>query len=217
MDIKSLTPGSIENAAPKTIDYKGHNHMYRRAVVGNTPVYYAGILNVGGTEYVYYVTSQKTTERTVYSVLNVGCNQKILVKYKKVTTFKFSAEAWLKTQYANKNPREIRITNVTPTGTFNDDHSYTWKFTGSTAGGNTFEMNQLELNGEAIEVPMVTMKDTEAITSTTILSTGTVVTISVASNHGTNGKDAQRDYAVKIENCYEDITVSGGNLSLIHI
>lgn len=334
MDIKSLTPGSIENAAPKTIDYKGHNHMYRRAVVGNTPVYYAGILNVGGTEYVYYVTSQKNTERTVYSVLkdgekinllyvhknaytidyelendgnsdgpalqaddvfgadrtevvekngsytfkvqiprgykatvavvdedgsgkrelltgsrttlgemiqynntptknevtlkngspktmllngtyevnNVGCNQKILVKYKKVTTFKFSAEAWLKTQYANKNPREIRITNVTPTGTFNDDHSYTWKFTGSTAGGNTFEMNQLELNGEAIEVPMVTMKDTEAITSTTILSTGTVVTISVASNHGTNGKDAQRDYAVKIENCYEDITVSGGNM-----
>lgn len=334
MDIKSLTPGSIENAAPKTIDYKGHNHMYRRAVVGNTPVYYAGILNVGGTEYVYYVTSQKNTERTVYSVLkdgekinllyvhknaytidyelendgnsdgpalqaddvfgadrtevvekngsytfkvqiprgykatvavvdedgsgkrelltgsrttlgemiqynntptknevtlkngspktmllngtyevnNVGCNQKILVKYKKVTTFKFSAEAWLKTQYANKNPREIRITNVTPTGTFNDDHSYTWKFTGSTAGGNTFEMNQLELNGEAIEVPMVTMKDTEAITSTTILSTGTVVTISVASNHGTNGKDSQRDYAVKIENCYEDITVSGGNM-----
>ena len=147
-----------------------------------------------------------------YEVNNVGCNQKILVKYKKVTTFKFSAEAWLKTQYANKNPREIRITNVTPTGTFNDDHSYTWKFTGSTAGGNTFEMNQLELNGEAIEVPMVTMKDTEAITSTTILSTGTVVTISVASNHGTNGKDAQRDYAVKIENCYEDITVSGGNM-----
>ena len=147
-----------------------------------------------------------------YEVNNVGCNQKILVKYKKVTTFKFSAEAWLKTQYANKNPREIRITNVTPTGTFNDNHSYTWKFTGSTAGGNTFEMNQLELNGEAIEVPMVTMKDTEAITSTTILSTGTVVTISVASNHGTNGKDAQRDYAVKIENCYEDITVSGGNM-----
>lgn len=332
MQIESLTPGSIENAAPKTINYNEHNHMYRRAVVGNTPVYYAGILNVGGTKYVYYVTSQKNTERTVYSVLkdgekinllyvhknaytidyelkndggsdgpalqaddvfgadrtevvekngsytfkvqiprgykatvavedgsgkrepltgsrttlgemiqyndtptknevtlkngspktmllngtyevnNVGCNQKILVRYKKVTTFKFSAEAWLNTQYANGNPKEIRITNVIPTGTFNDDHSYTWTFTGSTAGGNTFEMNQLELNGEAIEVPMVTMKDTEAITSTTILSTGTVVTISVASNHGTNGKDAQRDYAVKIENCYEDITVSGGNM-----
>ena len=63
MHIESLTPGSIENAAPKTINYKGHNHMYRRAVVGNASVYYAGILNVGGTEYVYYVTSQKNTER----------------------------------------------------------------------------------------------------------------------------------------------------------
>lgn len=336
MHIESLTPGSIENAAPKTIDYGGHNHMYRRAVVGNTPVYYAGILNVGGTEYVYYVTSQKNTERTVYSVLkdgekinllyvhknaytidyelendgdsdgpalqaddvfgadrtevvekngsytfkvqiprgykatvavvdedgsgkrepltgsrttlgemiqynntptknevtlkngspktmllngtyevnSVGCNQKVLVKYVKVTEFQFSAEAWLQTQYANQNQQ--RITNVKKTDTFGDKHSYEWTFTGDTAGPrydkNTFEMNKLELNGETIEVPMVTMKDTDPVESTTTMSTGTVVTISVRSNQKRNGVDAQRYYTVKIDNCYEDITVSGGNM-----
>ena len=89
MDIKSLTPGSIENAAPKTIDYKGHNHMYRRAVVGNTPVYYAGILNVGGTEYVYYVTSQKNTERTVYSVLKDGEKINLLYVHKNAYTIDY--------------------------------------------------------------------------------------------------------------------------------
>lgn len=338
MQIESLTPGSIENAAPKTINCKGHNHMYRRAVVGNTPVYYAGILNVGGTEYVYYVTSQKNTERTVYSVLkdgekinllyvhknaytidyelendgdsdgpalqaddvfgadrtevvenngsytfkvqiprgykatvavvdedgsgkrelltgsrttlgemiqynntptknevtlkngspktmllngtyevnSVGCNQKILVKYVKVTEFKFSAEAWLQTQYANQNKDQQRIIDVKAKDTFGDEHSYEWTFTGDTAGPrydrHTFEMNKLELNGETIEVPMVTMKDTDTVESTTTMSTGTVVTISVRSNQKTNGVDAQRYYTVKIDNCYEDITVSGGNM-----
>lgn len=82
LHIESLTPGSIENAAPKTINYKEHNHMYRRAVVGNTPVYYAGILNVGGTEYVYYVTSQKNTERTSYSVLRPGEKINLLYVHK---------------------------------------------------------------------------------------------------------------------------------------
>ena len=332
LQITSLKSGSLESAAPKTISYNGHNHMYRRAVVGNTPVYYAGVLNVGGNDYVYYVTSQKNTDRTVYSVLKDGetidlmyvhknaykieyeldnestvgdsdltadevfgedrieavedkgsytfkvqiprgykatvevvdedgsgkraslvgssrtlgemiqydntpvnhnvirkadspeamilngtyesdqveCDQKVIVSYKKVTKFTFSAEAWLQTQYANGN--EQRITKTTAKGTFGDNHSYTWTFTGNSTQGSTFEMNQLELNGEAIEVPMVTMKDTQTVTNKTVLSTGTEVTVSVQSNNGQNGSSAERDYTVQIDNCYEDITVSGGNM-----
>ncbi len=333
MDIKSLTPGSIENAAPKTIDYKGHNHMYRRAVVGNTPVYYAGILNVGGTEYVYYVTSQKNSDRTSYSVLKPGekidllyvhknsyqiryklenertdapdsnltadevfggdrmevveengsytfkvkiprgyqatvkvvdsdgaqvalkgsdpslgrmmsyykktedpnrillkeespssmilngtyeagpvtKDQTVRVKYRKVDTFTFSAVDWSGTVYAKNN----RIYDSVPkswTGTFQSGESFVWTFQGFSTGGNTYEMDQLELNGEAIEVPMVTLEDTQTVETTTTLSTGTVVTISVYSNRKEIGKKAIRYYTVKISNCYEDITVSGGNM-----
>ena len=332
LHVTDLEPGSIESAAPKTIAYNGHNHMYRRAVVGNTPVYYAGLLNVGGTEYVYYVTSQKNTDRTAYSILKegekidllyihknaytieyelenkgnaadsdlnaddvfgedrteaveqngnytfkvqiprgytatvevvdedgsgkravltgssrtlgkmiqyenkpvgekvipksdspetmilngtyevnqVGCNQKVHVSYEKVTQFKFSAEAWLQTQYANKNA--WRIVNTVTTGSFDTNHSYIWTFTGNTTGGSTYEMNQLELNGEAIEIPMVTMQDKETVTNKTVLSTGTEVTVSVKSNNKKNGSTAQRFYTVQIDNCYEDITVSGGNM-----
>lgn len=333
MHIESLTPGSIENAAPKTINYKEHNHMYRRAVVGNTPVYYAGILNVGGTEYVYYVTSQKNSDRTSYSVLKPGekidllyvhknsyqiryklenertdapdsnltadevfggdrmevveengsytfkvkiprgyqatvkvvdsdgaqvalkgsdpslgrmmsyykkaedpnrillkeespssmilngtyeagpvtKGQTVRVKYRKVDAFTFSAVDWSGTVYAKNN----RIYDSVPkswTGTFQSGKSFVWTFQGFSTGGSTFEMDQLELNGEAIEVPMVTLEDTQTVETTTTLSTGTVVTISVRSNHGTNGSSAIRYYTVTISNCYEDITVSGGNM-----
>lgn len=335
LHIESLTPGSIENAAPKTINYKEHNHMYRRAVVGNTPVYYAGILNVGGTEYVYYVTSQKNTERTSYSVLRPGekinllyvhknsyqihyvlknertdaqdsdltadevfggdrmevveengsytfkvkiprgyqatvevvdhdgekvdlkgsdpllgrmmsyykkaedpnrillkkdspssmilngtyeagpvtKDQTVRVKYRKVDTFTFSAADWRWTAYANKDA--LRINESVPeswTGTFQSGKSFVWTFQGFSTGGNTYEMDQLELNGEAIEVPMVTLEDTQTVETTTTLSTGTIVTISVYSNRKQIGTKAVRYYTVTISNCYEDITVSGGNM-----
>lgn len=335
LHITELTPGALENVAPKTVLFNGQNHMYRRAVVGNTPVYYVGIVNVGGTKYVYYVTSQKNTDRASYSVLKPGekidllyvhknsyqiqydlknertdapnsdltadevfggdrmevveengsytfkvkiprgyqatvevvdsdeapvilkgsnpslgrmmsyykkpenpnrillkedspssmilngtyeagpvtKDQTVRVKYRKVDTFTFSAADWKGTAYANKDAH--RIWGSVPeswTGTFQSGDSFVWTFKGWSTGGTTYEMDQLELNGEAIEVPMVTMADTQTVTATTTLSTGTVVKIAVSSNHGKNGSTAVRDYTVTISNCYENITVSGGNM-----
>ena len=333
LHITELTPGALENVAPKTVFFNEQNHMYRRAVVGNTPVYYVGIVNVGGTEYVYYVTSQKNTDRASYSVLKPGekidllyvhknsyqiqydlknertdapnsdltadevfggdrmevveengsytfkvkiprgyqaevevvdsvrekvpfrgsnpslgrmmsyykkpenpdqillekdspssmilngtyevrsvtKDQIVRVKYRKVDKFTFSAKDWLGTKYANKS----RVYNSVPAslpGTFQSGDSFVWTFKGWSTGGATYEMDQLELNGEAIEVPMVTMADTQTVTATTTLSTGTVVKIAVSSNDGKNGSTAVRDYTVTISNCYENITVSGGNM-----
>lgn len=333
LHITELTPGALENVAPKTVLFNGQNHMYRRAVVGNTPVYYVGIVNVGGTKYVYYVTSQKNTDRASYSVLKPGekidllyvhknsyqiqydlknertdapnsdltadevfggdrmevveengsytfkvkiprgyratvevvdsdgakvdlkgsdpslgrmmsyykkpenpdqillekdspssmilngtyevrsvtKDQTVWVKYRKVDEFTFSAKDWLGTKYANKS----RVYNSVPAslpGTFQSGDSFVWTFKGWSTGGATYEMDQLELNGEAIEVPMVTMADTQTVTATTTLSTGTVVKIAVSSNDGKNGSTAVRDYTVTISNCYENITVSGGNM-----
>ena len=148
-----------------------------------------------------------------YEAGPVTKDQTVRVKYRKVDTFTFSAAAWRGTAYANKDAH--RIWGSVPeswTGTFQSGDSFEWKFQGFSTGGNTYEMDQLELNGEAIEVPMVTLADTQEVTATTTLSTGTVVKISVRSNHGTNGGSAIRYYTVSISNCYEDITVSGGNM-----
>lgn len=333
LHITELTPGALENVAPKTVFFNEQNHMYRRAVVGNTPVYYVGIVNVDGTSYVYYVTSQKNSDRASYSVLKPGekidllyvhknsyqiryelenertdapdsdltadevfggdrmevveengsytfkvkiprgyqatvevvdsdeaqvalkgsdpslgrmmsyykkaenpnrillkedspssmilngtyevgpvtKDQTVRVKYHKVDTFTFSAVDWSGTVYA-KNGRVYNSVPESWTGTFQSGKSFVWTFLGFSTGGSTFEMDQLELNGEAIEVPMVTLEDTQTVETTTTLSTGTVVTISVYSNHGKNGSSAIRYYTVTISNCYEDITVSGGNM-----
>ncbi len=326
LGVTSLEPGLLENTAPEMFEYKGYNHLYHRAVVKNTPVYYAGILDVGGEDYVYYTTSQENTDRTVYSVLKDGeqidimyvhknaykigyvledqstdagtdttlteddvfgedrteaveddgsylvhvkiprgytatvevadedgdpvttkgsdedlgrmmvynrngnnlipakdspksmilsgtyqidhvtRDQTVTVHYEKISTFKFNAGLWSGTVYANN-----RLSSSNLTGDITD-HTYTWKFTGITFKGITWEMDQLNFNGEAVEVPMVKMGESDTITNTTVLSTGTVVTISVKSNGGRNGSNAARDYTVEISNCYEDITVSGGNM-----
>lgn len=326
LGVTSLEPGLLENTAPEMFGYNGYNHLYHRAVVENTPVYYVGILDVGGEDYVYYTTSKENTDRTVYSVLkdgeqinllyvhknaykigyvledqstdagadtalteddvfgddrteavedggsylvhvkiprgytatvevtdedgnpvttngsgkdlgkmmsynkngnnlvltkgspqsmvlsgiyqidNVMQDQTVTVRYKKINIFQFNGNLWSQTVYA-KN----RLNSQNLTGDITD-HTYTWKFTGITYGGTTWEMDQLNFNGEAVEVPMVKMRESDTITNTTVLSTGTVVTISVKSNGGRNGSNAARDYTVEISNCYEDITVSGGNM-----
>ena len=41
---------------------------------------------------------------------------------------------------------------------------------------------------------------------------GTKITISVTSNRGDNGSTATRRYRMDVENCYENLTVSAGNL-----
>lgn len=335
LHITELNPGALENVAPKTVVFNEQNHMYRRAVVGNTPVYYVGIANVGGIEYVYYVTSQKNTDRTSYSVLKPGekidllyvhknsyqiqyklenertdapgsdltadevfggdrmevveengsytfkvkiprgyratvevvdsdgakvpfsgskpslgrmmsyykkegapnrillkedspssmilngtyevrsvtKDQTVRVKYRKVDTFTFSAVDWSGTVYANGEVSRIWApVPASWTGTFQSGDSFVWRFKGWSTKTYTYEMDQLEINGEAIEVPMVTMADTKTVTATTTLSTGTVVKIAVSSNNGKNGTTAVRDYTVTISNCYENITVSGGNM-----
>lgn len=336
MNITELTPGVLENVAPKTVFFNEQNHMYRRAVVGNTPVYYVGIVNVGGTKYVYYVTSQKNTDRASYSVLKPGekidllyvhknsyqiqyklenertdapgsdltadevfggdrmevveengsytfkvriprgyqatvevvdsdgakvdlkgsdpslgkmmsyykkpenpnrillkedspssmilngtyevssvtKDQTVRVKYRKVDEFTFSAKDWSGTVYANGELS--RISAPVPaswTGTFQSGDSFVWQFKGWSTRGFTFEMDQLEINGETIEVPMIELEDTDPVTAETTLSTGTVVKIVVSfQQKGTIGWKVVRNYKVTISNCYENITVSGGNM-----
>ena len=92
MNITELTPGVLENVAPKTVFFNEQNHMYRRAVVGNTPVYYVGIVNVGGTKYVYYVTSQKNTDRASYSVLKPGEKIDLLYVHKNSYQIQYKLE-----------------------------------------------------------------------------------------------------------------------------
>ena len=88
-------------------------------------------------------------------------------------------------------------------------HSFTWDINGIHSN-SIWEMDQLEINGETITVPMTSLADTAPRTETTILSTGTVVTLTVQSLGAEGGN--KRHYVLQIDNCYENLTVSGGNM-----
>lgn len=156
------------------------------------------------------------------SLDNITGDDVVTLRYEKIDQFTFDASEWAKTVYANRRMVVYDDNNKAVFGndrpdlcrkTFSaQDHSFSWDFGGWTAGGTTWELDQLQINGEPVTVPMVDVKSDKTATETTPLSTGTKITISVTSNQGDNGSSATRRYRMDVENCYENLTVSAGNL-----
>lgn len=146
----------------------------------------------------------------------------VTLQYEKINQFTFDASEWAKTVYANTrmvvydDNNKAVFGNLSPDlcrKTFSaQDHSFFWDFGGWTAGGTTWELDQLQINGEPVTVPMVDVTSDKTVTETTTLSTGTKITISVTSNQKEVGSKAIRYYRMDVENCYENLTVSAGNL-----
>lgn len=164
-----------------------------------------------------------------FSIKNVTDDLIVTVRYKKIPQFKFNAYMWTQTAYGKNrlkvketnNDGKVEWNNPSPSNSNGEftikEHGFTWEFEGITFNKSTYEMDQLEINGEPITVPMTTLTepdpDPEKFTSeTTTLSTGTKVTLKVRSEGGTNGKDGKRHYILEITDCYEDITFSGANM-----
>lgn len=162
---------------------------------------------------------------TSFNVKDIKSDVVITLEYEKVQTICFNAYLWSQTAYAKdrikisgNNPSESNAILTT------DGQSFVWEWDGITTGPNngsgnggatshTWELDQLEINGEALTIPMIYLNDTgKTITNKTMLSTGTEVTLSVTSLGGTNAYNGKRHYKLEIANCYEDVTISGGNM-----
>lgn len=156
------------------------------------------------------------------SLDNITGDDVVTLRYEKIDQFTFDASEWAKTVYAKSRMVVYDDNNKAVFGnlkpdlcrkTFSaQDHSFSWDFWGWTAGGVTWELDQLQINGEPVTVPMVAVKSDKTVTETTTLSTGTEITISVTSNRGDNESTATRRYHMDVEDCYENLTVSAGNL-----
>lgn len=152
---------------------------------------------------------------------DIRSNIIITVQYKKINKFTFNAKLWTETVYAKNritvhNSELPNDQNCILTST---DNSFVWEFEGITAQDgiywNTWEMDQLEINDEAINVPMTPLADKTPKTLSTTLSTGTKVKMTVTSKGGQNGNRNDRGlrhYRLEITDCYEDLTISGGNM-----
>ena len=156
------------------------------------------------------------------SLGNIKGDDVVTLQYEKIDQFTFDASEWAQTVYANRRMVVYYDNNNAAFGNdrldlcqktfFAQDHSFSWDFWGWTADGTTWELDQLQINGVPVTVPMVDVKSDKTVTETTTLSTGTKITISVTSNRGDNGSSAIRYYRMDVENCYENLTVSAGNL-----
>lgn len=150
------------------------------------------------------------------SVSNNTQDVKVVVTYEKVNAFTFRADQWMETIYAKARFEVTNSSHGFPQTPDRDNsrknfsgHSFTWYIDSiKDDKDNTWEMDQLEINGEPIEVPMLSLSSKEEKTVTTRLSTGTEVTLKVKSA----GYDERRHYTLQFDNCYEDVTISGGNL-----
>lgn len=163
---------------------------------------------------------------TSFSLKNITSDVVITLEYEKVQQIHFNAYLWSQTAYAKdrikidgKNPTESNANLTT------DGHSFVWEWDGVTTGkgsngtgngeatSNTWELDQLEINDEALIIPMVSLNNVgETLTEKVTLASGTEVTLSVTSLGGTNAYDGKRHYKLEIANCYEDVTISGGNM-----
>lgn len=163
---------------------------------------------------------------TSFNLKNITSDVVITLEYEKVQQIHFNAYLWSQTAYAKdrikidgKNPTESNANLTT------DGHSFVWEWDGVTTGkgsngtgngeatSNTWELDQLEINDEALIIPMVFLNDVgKTLTKKVTLASGTEVTLSVTSLGGTNAYDGKRHYKLEIANCYEDVTISGGNM-----
>lgn len=133
-----------------------------------------------------------------YEVDNVTSAQNIRVVLTKADPT-FSAQLISETEYFSGRATHRVDNSSGTTGYIGDDHSVTWVVT---TNDDYWLMNKLAINGTKITVPF---SDT---TETTILPTGTVVTVKRA----TDGRGI-KTYTITCTNCYENLVVTDGNLN----
>lgn len=85
-ELTYLKGGMIQNSAPATVNNEGGQaHAFSYAHVGNTRVYYMGMLKIYEDDkprnYIYYTTDTHITNKTVYAVLKEEENEKISLVY----------------------------------------------------------------------------------------------------------------------------------------
>lgn len=168
-----------------------------------------------------------------FEVTEVKEAQQVTVRLTRRTSYDFSAELWTKTRYASDNNGTSPRADFEPSkGSFTAENlegqnqRTVWEFTTNNyttnawgTSGTIWILDGLQINGTDLEVPYL---DNNAYNrssrSTTVLPSGTIVTLTVTVNYTTSGwfgstKTLNRTYTISVSNCYEDLTITGGNLN----
>ena len=187
-----------------------------------------------GTEPTYTVSNDKiitkngelTLDKT-YTIPATEDDQNIVVTLTKRDRFIFDASNFLSTVYTGGNSTTMgdstvntnsnaRITgdgSLTRNGANKGKKTFTgnevsWSFTTNNTESSHWLLDALQINGTDINVPY---GESGPVSKTTELPSGAVVTVTLNSVTG-SGRNARRNYTIRVSNVYEDVVISGGNI-----
>ncbi len=208
---------------------------YEQAVTASIPRGYSATItrngnNMGGlgVEPTYSATRDTVTKSGNYELDGVftipaqNTDQVITLNLEKRTSYTYDASKVVYTKYFGGGST-ARYKNSTVAGRSGTSNTFTsntaaWVFSTTTpSGGTCWIMDSLEVNGEAVAVPF-TEYGSGAQEVQTTLKSGTVITVRVEINNddyattSSGRRYYSRKYTVTASNCYENITISGGNL-----
>ena len=149
----------------------------------------------------------------VYTIRNVTSDITVNVNLSKRSSYAFSARPAFSTAYFGGRQGDVvrysTDSNNPLTNTFTGN-TFTFTFTTRAVTSNRYQwvLDSFNINKETINVPYVnaTTSTAQAVTE---LKSGTVVTLSARFNQASS---PTRTYTVTVTNCYENITITGGNL-----
>ena len=172
----------------------------------------------------------------VYEISGVQGNQTVTVELTRRTSYQFSAELWTNTRYATDvdTPRADFGTteqSFNASDLENENRREVWRFTTNSANPDDEDtvwiLDSLQINGTDLNIPYGENSDYgQKITGETVtLPSGTEVTVELTVtrtetwvpgnwpwSQGHWEYSYSRTYVIYVSNCYEDITVTGGNL-----
>lgn len=158
-----------------------------------------------------------------YEIVNVSAAQTVTVNLTQRQTYEFSAELWTNTRYATDPGTGDRADFGDIEDTFSSVSSTQteeiWSFTTHDTG-TIWILDSLQINGTKLNIPYITTNQYgRTITARTELPSGTIITVSVELNRRNTSNNPwrpnyvySRTYTISVTNCYENITVTGGNL-----
>lgn len=137
----------------------------------------------------------------IYEIQDVDAAQNVTVTLTKRNSYAFSAELWTQTRYANGRAN-FGDTKSSFSGVSENHWDELWRFTTNTNEAK-WMLDSLQINGTKLNIPYRVGGSAE-----TTLPSGTVVRLTYEKNYS-----EQRTYSISVSNCYENITVTGGNLN----
>lgn len=145
-----------------------------------------------------------------YTIADVNDDLTVTIDVTKRTSYRFTAQPAFNTAYFG-GPSAARYQQVNPNATFTFNGNST-EFSFITYNYNQIEwaMDSLNINKQSVLVPFVDNSN-RTDSATTTLTSGTVVTVS-AEYIASGAYAGNRRYTISVSNCYENISVTGGNL-----